>query len=323
MKMELLLLRPFRDRDMAYLQTALEPYYKITIPAAFSEHSLMQAIIAADAVLGAQLPGNILGNALRLKLVQTPGVGTEHLDLAALNERGILVSNTHTNSAYVAEYALGMLLSLIKKLPENNQKLKSGLPPSHDPAFLSGSLYESSIGLWGLGHVGQKLLQLLKPFRTSVYAYVRHPDKHLALLENHPELTLAPKDKILADSDINIITLPATPLTKNIFDDEAFSKLREGSILINVGRAEIINRQALLQALKIGKLGGVGLDVWWSNNIVKDCADFTSFDMMLCGAHRAGTHAAHSPHLTGVVENLIQFARTGSPINIVDPFEHY
>lgn len=322
-KPTLVLLRPFRDRDLTYLHQQLDPCYNVIEPLTFDANVLEESVNEADVVLGGRITPRLVSRAGKLKLVQIPGAGLDGLDLKLLSEQGIMVANSHSNAPYVAEYALGMLLTLMKKLTTNDRQLRSGYSPSFEQTSLSGSLFGARIGLWGLGHIGRALLELLRPWQTSFLAYVRTPDRHAALINNFPGLSFVTKEQILLMADAHVIMLPVTPSTREIIDAQAFAKMKPGTLLINVSRAEVIKRDALLQALRDRKLGGVGLDVWWSNNIVEDAADFSFFDNVLLGAHRAGTHSDFAPHLKGVVENLRSFAETGKPVNLVDPIEGY
>ncbi|MBI2470424.1 MAG: hypothetical protein HYV59_04180 [Planctomycetes bacterium] len=322
-KPTLVLLRPFRDRDLAYLHQQLDSCFEIVEPPSFDDTVLERFIGEADVVLGGRITPHLMSRAGKLKLVQTPGAGLDGLDLKLLLENGIMVANSHSNASYVAEYALGMLLTLTKKLTTNDRQLRSGSSPSFEPTNLSGSLFGARIGLWGLGHIGRVLLELLQPWQTSFLAYARRPDRHVALINNFPRLSFVTQEQILRAADAHIITLPVTHSTREIIDAQAFDLMKPGTLLINVSRAEVINRDALLHALRNGKLGGVGLDVWWLTNIVADIEDFLSFDNVLLGAHRAGTHSNFAPHLKGVIENLRVFAETGKPVDLVDPIEGY
>jgi phosphoglycerate dehydrogenase-like enzyme len=316
-KPRLVFLRPFGASDRAFLRAALDPAFDVVEPPAFDDATLAAAVGDADAVLGARLGPAVLDAARRLKLVQTPGAGLDGLDLAALSRRVIMVANSHSNAGVVAEYALGMLLALAKGFVASDRGLRASTPPAvagERPQSLAGG----TVGLLGLGHVAQALLPLLAPFRVSLLAAARRPQRHQALCEAFPALTLTDVDDLLQRADAIVVTLPLTPQTRGLLDARRLALMPASTLLINVGRAEVIDRQALLAALAFNPQRRVGLDVWWSDRADADAADFAPYTEMLLTPHRAGSDAQCSPHLVGIVTNLLAFAQHGRPVDLVD-----
>lgn len=321
-KPRLILLRPFRERDRTYIQTALGRTFEIFEPVDFEDSTLAASIQGMDAAIGVGLTPAVLAAADQLKLLQTPGAGFDGADLAALSQRGIMVANSHSNAPFVAEHAMGMLLALFKRLLPNDRALRTGFLPIGQDSF-PASLFGSTIGLLGLGHVGQALLRLLVPWGVSVVSAVRRPERYSPICAQHKELSLTSVEGVLERADAVVVSLPLTPHTRGLLDCDRLPLLRAGTILINVGRAEVIDRRALFQALTSGQLAGVGLDVWWSDRPELDAVEFARFDQVIMSPHRAGSDAQNSPHLYGVVANLLEFARTGRPIDLVDVAREY
>lgn len=313
----LLFLRPFRDRDLAYLRARLEPEFELLIPPAFDDATLAPLIATADAALGGRLSPALLDAATRLKFLQNPGAGSEGLDLAALAARGVMVGNSHSNAPYVAETALGLALSLVRRIAVNDRCLRAGRLPAGDSAGLGHSLFGARVGLIGFGHVGGAILDLLAPFRVQASAWVRRPRAA------RPGVTFASLAEVLAASEVIFASLPLTAATRGVLDREALAACRPGAVLVNVGRAEVIDRAALVDALAQGRPAGAALDVWWSADTLADAADFAAFDNVILSPHRAGTHGAFATHLPGAVDNLLAFARTGRPADLVDSTAGY
>lgn len=321
-KLRLVFLRPFKNKDKAYLIGALGGAFDIVESVGFDDATLAESIQGMDVAIGSRLSPAVLAAADQLKLLQTPAAGLDGLDLPALAQRGIMVANSHSNAPLVAEYAIGMLLALFKRLSTNDRLLRSGIRPT-GPDSYPKSLFGRTIGLLGLGHVGQAMLGLLAPWNVSILSAVRRPDQHATLCAHHQKLLLTTVENVLARSDAVVLSLPLTQHTRGLLDRNKLTLLRSDAVLVNVGRAEVIDRPALLQALAAGQLAGLGLDVWWSDRQEQDASEFTRFDRVIVSPHRAGADAENSPHLPGVVTNLLAYARNGKPLDIVDCAQGY
>jgi len=307
-------LRPFGERDQADLRAHLGAEWALVEPAGYDEDSLAKAIGDVDAVLTASMSEALLARAPRLRFIQTPGAGIDGLDTAAIRRAGIVVANSHSNAPCVAEHTIAMVLDLIRKLSLNDRRMRLG-----SSAFDRGTtLTDSTVAILGLGHIGAELVKLLAPFCARLIGVAQRPERHSALQASFPALGQAPLDEALAVADVVIVALPLTPATFGILSARALAKLKPGATLVSISRAEIIDKVALLESLRSGSLGGVGLDVWWSKDPVADAATFREFDNVLLSPHLAGVHRDFTTHLAGVVANLLAFAR-GEPIpNLVD-----
>lgn len=316
-KLRLVTLRKFNERDLSYLNNRLKNDFDLIVPTAFDDQTLTLAVTDAEAAIGGHISTTVLTAARRLKFLQNPGSGVNGLDLTALAARGIAVGNSHSNAPYVAETALSLALSLIRRTAINDRSLRAGRSLIHDRPVLGGSLIGSCVGFVGFGHVGQAIHRLLDPFGVQATAWVRRPRP------DSQGIRFLPLPQVLANSDVIFVSLPATAGTQSILDAQAFRLCRPDAILINVGRAEVIDRTALLAALRDGRLGGAGLDVWWSDDIWTETSDFATLDNVILSPHQAGTHNRFATHLPGAVENLLAFARTGKGLDIVDPIAGY
>ncbi len=323
MKPALLLLRKFVDSDRAYLRERLAPHMDWLEPDGDSDQALLPLAEKADAALGASVSRQVLEAATRLKLIQTPGAGVEHLDLALLATRGITVCNSHSHADVVAEHALTLALALMRKIPFHDRVLKAGRwfrPASkEDVRFMSESLVGATVGLVGYGRVGQAIARLLKSFEVELLVHTRRstPNK---FFEARPVDLAA----LFAQANVIFVSLPLTRITRGLIGSETFAAAAKTPYLVNVGRAETIAREALLAALDGGRLGGAALDVpYGDRDAVEGFAGFLDRDDVILSAHRAGTLHGASPHLADAADNLIAFA-TGAPLrNRVDPDAGY
>lgn len=208
-------------------------------------------IAGLDAIDAAALSG-----ADRLKVISRYGVGVDNVDIEAAKSKGIVVTNTPgANSASVAELALGMILALARQLPEAMEAVRLG----KWPRFAGLSLEGKTVGILGLGAIGQQLARRLQGFECRIVAhdpFVEAP----AFPAMRVEVTGI--DEVLGQSDFVSLHMPLLPETRGMVNDEFLAKMKPGAYLINTARGEVIDEAALLRALQRGRLRGVGLDAF-------------------------------------------------------------
>jgi len=183
----------------------------------------------------------------RLRLIQQPAVGYENIDLAAARARNLPVCNTPgSNTDAVAQAALLLILALARRVPEARRRFaeaRIGGPVGRE-------LTRRRLGIIGMGKTGARLADAARALGMEVEG-VRSDAGRAALLA------------MLGRADVVSIHCPLTAATRGMIDDEALGAMREGALLVNVARGAIVDRDALVRALAAGRLGGVGLDVFW------------------------------------------------------------
>lgn len=197
-----------------------------------------------------------LEKAERLKVIARYGVGVDNVDLQAAREKGIVVTNTPgANSVSVAELALGLMLALMRHIPEALESVRQGKWPR-----LSGiSMQGKTVGILGLGAIGKQIVRRLAGFDCRILAYDPYPDEAFAIEHG---VVLAPVDQVVSSADILSLHLPLLPETRELVNGEFLSRMKPGSYLINTSRGELVDEEALLKALQSGHLGGAGLDAF-------------------------------------------------------------
>jgi phosphoglycerate dehydrogenase-like enzyme len=182
-----------------------------------------------------------------LQLIQQPAAGYEGIDLAAAKDRGIPVCNAPgANRVSVAENALLLMLALARRLKTSQRMFAQAIVGEPIGFELAGK----TLGLVGKGKTGGRLAQIASGLEMNVLS--------VGSASTRDEL-----HAMLARSDFVSIHCPLDQQTRGLFDAGAFAAMKPGAILINCARGAIIDRAALEDVLKTGKLGGVGLDVYW------------------------------------------------------------
>lgn len=229
-------------------------------------HYDLTQLTGVDVLIPTMSPvsAEVLATADRLQLIQQMGAGLEGVDIHAAEARGIAVANVPTdlsgNADSVAELVIFQMLALIRQasaIPKLIQQRQLGQP-------LGGTIKGATVGLVGVGGIGQALARRLKAFEATLVGVKRQQDASLAA-----SLGLAwcddmsRLDELLATSDFVVLSLPDTAETHHLINAQTLAKMKPGSYLINVGRGGLVEPQALLQALRHGPLPGAGLDVFW------------------------------------------------------------
>ncbi len=206
----------------------------------------------------------ILDSADRLKLIQQCGSGLEMVDIEAARKRNIQVCNVPTDSSgnadSVAELGIYMMIGLSRNISAMAKSMANGKMGEPQGISLQGK----TAGIIGLGGIGKALVRRLKTFDMRIIGIKRNNvesvKKELGL-----EWVGTPDEigRLLKESDYVLLCLPLTAESRNIIDKETISYMKEGSVIINLSRGGLIDKEALENSLAAGKIAGAGLDVFW------------------------------------------------------------
>lgn len=199
----------------------------------------------------------------QLGLIASFGVGFDHVDVAAARARGIAVTNTPgVLTDATADLALLLILAVTRRAFEGARLLAAGRFTGWTPTFHLGvSLGEKKLGIVGMGRIGRAVALRARAFGLSV----GYHNRRRASLEVERELgaSFEPDlDALLAESDIVTLHCPATPATRHLLSRERLRRMKPSAFLINTARGEVVDEEALADALERGQLAGAGLDVY-------------------------------------------------------------
>jgi D-3-phosphoglycerate dehydrogenase len=223
----------------------------------------------ADAILVtyAKLPGELLRQLTRCKVIGRFGLGVDNIDIKTAAELGITVTYVPDYCmAEVSDHAMALLLALARKVPFSNALVQGGrweMPAVAPLRRLAGQV----LGLIGFGHIPRALVPKAKAFGLAVIAHDPYvsPDVLAAL-----GVAGVSFDDLLARSDFISVHAPLTPHTRGLVDAAAFAKMKKGVLIVNTARGPLIDEQALVAALDSGHLGGAALDVVATEPLAKD-----------------------------------------------------
>ena len=271
-----------------------------------------------DIFIGKRLGVAELNTANKLKAVFTYKTGVDEFPLEELDNMCVTLCNSHANSRYIAQYAFALALALTARVVEFDKNLRQG---NWSPSLYWKSLFAMKVGLVGYGSIGKEIHKLLVSNGVDAYTLNRgNSYEGIATVDTLPELC--------DTCDLLILSLPKTKETNDMFNAEIFSHL-EGKYIVNVGRGNCIDEEALYQSLVKGELAGAAIDTWRQKSrgevrLFPSKKHFEKLHNVLLSPHKAMQVAdGHDAYVMDVLDNVLSYLDGQAPRNVVDLSKGY
>lgn len=219
--------------------------------------------------IASRIDAEVLESLPALKLVTTRSTGFDHIDLGACRRRGIMVANVPDyGDSTVAEHAFALLLSLARNIVDSvDHTRRGGFSMARTRGF---ELHGKVMGVIGTGRIGRRTIEIAKGFGMTVIAHDRYEDHEAA---SRLAFSYGALDAVLEQADVISLHVPSLPETVGLIGDAAFSAMKQGAILINTSRGNVVDTEALVRALAEGKLRAAGLDVLPQEPLIREEAE--------------------------------------------------
>lgn len=281
--------------------------------------ALCDAVADADYILASgrvKINMSVLEKANKLKMIQRTGVGLDSLDLDAIKSRNIpIYVNSGINTESVAEHTILLILASLRRLTEINRTTKSGIWKKQAQGIRTRELSGRTVGIIGMGNIGQRTARLLKVFGADVRYYDEYrlkEDKESELGIQYSEL-----DKLFEASDIITLHCPLTDSSRYIINIGSMSSMKDGVIIVNTARGKLINEADLVNALKKGKVGFAGIDVYEEEPPVS--TELSALDNVIMTPHIAGvTYDSFRCMMHDAMDNMRRYEA-----GLLDDIEQY
>lgn len=196
-----------------------------------------------------------------IKLIVSIGVGSDHIDLSAATEKGLVVTNTPVVTEDTADLAFSLILAASRRLTANEKYLREGNWSVKNPGAIIGqSVHHKKLGIIGFGAIGQAVARRAAGFNMTVLYY--NKGKKIPAAKELKADFCASLEDLLSQVDIVSLHCSLTEETKYIINAHSLKKMKPGSILINTGRGKLVNEADLIEALTTGHISAAGLDVY-------------------------------------------------------------
>ncbi|HEY1802395.1 MAG TPA: phosphoglycerate dehydrogenase [Terriglobales bacterium] len=292
-----------------------EPTWNITTPEQLNGN-LAQALETADALIvrsAVQVDAALLEHAPKLRVIGRAGVGVDNVDLDAATRKGIAVMNTPGgNAVAVAEQTIAVMLAMARFLCKADAGMHAG---KWDKKSLQGTeLRGKTLGIVGLGKIGMEVAKRARAFSMEV---IGHDPFVSAAVAKDAGIKLASMDEIYAAADYLTLHVGLTPQTTGMINIESLKKMKKGVRIVNIARGELVNEQALVEALKSGHVAGAALDVF-TKEPLKD-SPLQSMDNVILTPHIGGsTHEAQEAVGVQIAMQVKEYLKHGVIQNAVN-----
>ena len=324
--MKVLILAPFAQTVLNRMKQNLDVIYenwmdtkKLLSPQEFVERIQGQeiSILVVEADF---LQREVFEKASKLKFLGVCRSDLVHVDVAAATERGVLVVNTPArNAVAVAELTLGLMLSLLRRIPAAHDMVTSGrwIDPTTAYFHMRGSeLWRKTVGIVGFGAIGQQVAKRLGAFESRVLAYDPYVDT-----DKMKEMGVArvDLDLLMKESDIVTVHCTTTAETAGLINAQRLSLMKPTAYFVNAASAYVVEEEALVKVLREKRIAGAAFDVY-KNWPVKPEDPVLKLDNVILTPHIGGaTDESVLRHSQMMADDIERFLRGERPINLVNP----
>lgn len=275
----------------------------------------------ADIFIGKKLSAEALGDANKLKAIFAYKTGVDDFPIEQIREKGITLVNSHADSNYIAEYAFGLAVSLVNRIAEFDKKLRRGEWHDIENPYWS-SIFEMKIGLLGYGHIGKSIHKILSRNNIETYTIDRGGVYEGINL-------VASLEELCEKTSLIIISLPKVEQTNKLFNARIFELLK-GKYIVNVGRSNCIDEEALYNALSSGELEGAAIDTWHkkpkseSEIIQPSIYPFENLENVVLSPHQAmRVDIGHTRYVNDTTSKVIDYINGDKLRDVVDLTKGY
>ncbi|EKD62515.1 MAG: Glyoxylate reductase [uncultured bacterium] len=253
----------------------------------------------------------------QLKIVSNYAVGFDNIKVEEATERGVLVTNTPSEviNESVSEFAWTLMLALAKRVVEADESTRRGAYKGWEPStFLGVNMVGKTLGILGMGRIGGLTARRALGWNMKVLYYKRSRDE---AAEKELEVEYADLDRLYQESDFISVHVPLTDETRHMINKIAFDKMKKGVIVVNTARGPIIDEGDLVRAIREGKVGGAGLDVF--DNEPNINPELINMENVILTPHIASATNEAREEYGNLAVNAILDALTGKkPQNLVN-----
>jgi D-3-phosphoglycerate dehydrogenase len=261
-----------------------------------------------------KIPRAVIEKLPKLKLISQTGRNANHIDMAACTEKGVVVSAGGAgNPNPTAELAWGLILAALRRIPQEAQRLKNGQWQGSVGSGLSGR----TLGIYAYGRIGSLVAQVGKAFGMRVWCWGRDGSTAKAKAAGYE---VAPsREAFFAESDVISLHLPLNDGTRGIVTAEDLARMKTTALIVNTSRAPIIAKDALVNALKAGRPGRAGIDVYEDEPVLNAAHPLIGMDNVVCTPHLGYVEErTYEAYYGAAVEQILAFI-AGQPINVANP----
>ena len=301
---------PLSDEGLKILKENKE--FQVDVRTELKPDALKEIIKNYDALIvrsATKVTKDIIAAAANLKVIGRAGVGLDNVDLEAATQKGVIVMNTPTgNTISTAEHTMSMILALSRNIAQANASMKKG--EWKRSKFMGVELYTKTLGIVGLGRIGSELAKRALSFGMKVLAYDPFLSRQVA---EGMGVEVVELKELFARSDYITVHTPMTEETTHMISDAQFALMKKGVRIINCARGGIIDEQALIKAIKDGKVIGAAIDVFEKEPVSPD-SELLKLDNVIATPHLGASTEEAQVNVAIEVAEIVRDALLGRGI---------
>ena len=297
-----------------YKNTLETKFPKLSIHAVTREEEIGDFIEKTDILFTARISDELIGRAKNLKWIQTLSAGVDSIiNLPSLRKEVLLTSARGIHGPQMSEMAILLMLALNRNFPKviRNQDQRVW------ERWHGKLLYNKKVGILGVGTIGEEIARKCKVFGMTVFGIDLVKRK---LILSTFFVALKELLQVTKEVDYFIIVAPSTPQTKKMIGTEALSSMKPTAFLINIGRGDIVDEEALIHALKTGKIAGAALDTFWKEPLPKDNPLWDMKNVIIT-PHVGGISDIYIEQLLPILEENLRRFLQGERENLINPID--
>jgi D-3-phosphoglycerate dehydrogenase len=308
--MKILVSDPMSEEGLKILRDIKE--FEVDVKTDLKPEALKEIIKDYDALLvrsATKVTKDIIDSATKLKVIGRAGVGLDNVDVEAATQKGIIVMNTPAgNTISTAEHTMSMILALSRNIPQANASTKKG--EWKRSKFMGVELYNKALGIVGLGRIGKEVARRALSFGMKVKAYDPFLSREAA---QGLGIEVTELKELLEHSDYITVHTPLTEETKHMISTKEFALMKKGVRIVNCARGGIIDEEALINAVKEGRVAGAALDVFEKEPLSPE-SELLKLDNVITTCHLGASTEEAQVNVAIEVSEIVRDALLGKGI---------
>ncbi|GAB3262588.1 D-isomer specific 2-hydroxyacid dehydrogenase family protein [Arthrobacter pigmenti] len=287
MTYKVLFINPLKDYVDRFVDSTPEGFrVKVMPPEADVSDICREASDADFLISGVNVPEEVFRAAKNVKFIQYMSSGYGQLPVSVLDDLGVPVAQMKTHSISVAEHALTLMLTVLRRIPASMQALREGKWREDLDETSYSELYNKTVGIVGLGNIGRWVGKILHHGFGANVVFYDNAEIPLTVSELVPARPVS-LEELMTVSDVVCLSLPLNAQSSKLIGRDELALMKWSSILVNVGRGEVLDEGALIQCLSEGRIAGAGLDVF-DREPLDIASELLDMEQVVCTPHMAG-----------------------------------
>ena len=322
MTYKVLFINPLKDYISRLVDSAPAGFEVKVMPADAHVSEICREAADADFfVMGVDVPEDVFRAARKAKFIQYMSSGFGQLPVSTLNELGVPVSQMKAHSISVAEHAVTLMLMTLRRVPASMQLMREGKwRPDLDEMSYS-ELYNKTVGIVGLGNIGRWIGKVVHHGFGANVIFYDNAEIPLTVSELIPARAVS-LEELLAQSDVVSLSVPLNAQSNKMIGRDQLALMKRSGVLVNVGRGEVVDEDALVECLREGRIAAAGLDVF-AKEPLSLSSDLMTLEQVVCTPHMAGVGWENvERRIATVWQNIDTVLQGGVPTGVITNTKH-